>query len=170
MFCAEAGITGFSDDVMASYLLFLATELSEGRFKEWKYKLLRKSALALSEVNKTGTYQWKLSRPTAPNDGLNGVFRPVQEHFEGWLTQQGLAQTTQELYAVVGRRMLTSWQGRGISAPTALTGPDVATALLSLAESYQPGSLRTVLSAVRVVCRFLEESQGCSGLAGLFPG
>ncbi|MEV8183843.1 hypothetical protein [Arthrobacter sp. N199823] len=42
------------------------------------------------------------------------MFRPVQEQFEAWLTQQGLVQTTQELYATVGRRTLASWQGQRI--------------------------------------------------------
>ncbi|WP_449373871.1 tyrosine-type recombinase/integrase [Arthrobacter psychrolactophilus] len=104
-----------------------------------------------------------------PNDELNGVFRPIQEHFEGWLTQQGLAQSTQELYATVGRRTLASWQGRDIPSPAALTGTDVTSALVSLAESYQPGSMRTVLTSVRVLCHFLEESHDCSGLVRAVP-
>lgn len=169
VFCSEQGIAEFTDETVAVYLQFLTTERTEGRFKEWKYKLLRKTALVLQEVNETGTYQWKISKRAGPNDGLNNVFRRVQEHFEAWLTQQGLAQTTQELYATVGRRTLASWQGQEIPGPAALTGPDVASALLSLAESYQPGSMRTVLTSVRVLCRFLEESQGCLGLARAVP-
>ncbi|NVN00536.1 tyrosine-type recombinase/integrase [Arthrobacter sp. SDTb3-6] len=169
VFCTEEGITELTGDALVLYVQFLATALREGRFKEWKYKLLRKTALVLSEVNETGTYQWKLSKHAGPNDVLDQVFRPVQEHFEGWLTQQGLAQATQDLYATVGRRTLASWQGRKIPGPAALTGPDVAAALVSLGDSYQPGSMRTVLSAVRVLCRFLEESQGCSGLVRAVP-
>ncbi|MHA7306919.1 tyrosine-type recombinase/integrase [Arthrobacter sp. TMN-49] len=169
VFCSEQEVTEFTDETVAVYLQFLTKERAEGRFKEWKYKLLRKSALVLSEVNETGTYQWKLSKHAGPNDALNGVFRSVQERFEGWLTQQGLAQTTQELRATVGRRTLASWQEQGITDFQALSGSDVASALLSLAGSYQPGSMGTVLSAVRVLCRFLEESQGCSGLTRAVP-
>ena len=169
VFCSEQEVTEFTDETVAVYLQFLATELSEGRFKERKYKLLRKTTLVLSEVDRTGTYQWKISKHVGPNDGLNNVFRLVQEHFEAWLTQQGLAQTTQELYATVGRRTLASWQGQEIPGPAALTGPDVTSALLSLAESYQPGSMRTVLTAVRVLCEFLEESHSCSGLVRSVP-
>lgn len=169
VFCFEQGITEFTDDTVATYLHFVAAELASGRCKEWKYKLLRKTALVLSEVNETGTYQWKISKHAGPNDGLNSVFRPIQEHFEQWLTQQGLAQTTQELYATVGRRTLTSWQGQEIPGRDALTGPDVASALVSLAESYRPGSMRTVLTSVRVLCQFLEESHGCSGLVRAVP-
>jgi integrase len=169
VFCSDAGISEFTDEALASYLQFLATERTEGRFKEWKYKLLRKTALVLSEVDQTGTYRWKLSKQAAPNGGLNHVFRPVQEHFEAWLTRQGLAVDTQELYATVGRRALASWQGRGITGLGALTGSDVAAALVSLAESYRPGSMRTVLSAVRVLCHFLEDTGGCSGLVRAVP-
>lgn len=169
VFCSEQEVTEFTDETVAVYLQFLTTERTEGRFKEWKYKLLRKTALVLSEVNETGTYQWKLSKHAGPNDGLNGVFRPIQERFEGWLTQKGLAEATQELYATVGRRTLASWQRREIPGRTALTGADVASALVSLADSYQPGSMRTVLTSVRVLCQFLEETPGCSGLARAVP-
>lgn len=169
VFCSENEITELTDEALASYLQFLTTERSEGRFKEWKYKLLRKTALVLLEVNDTGTYRWKISKHASPNDGLNTVFRPVQEHFEEWLTHQSLAQDTQDLYAVVARRALASWQSRGIKDLGALTGADVASALVLLAESYQPGSIRTVLTAVRVLCRFLEESAGCSGLSRAVP-
>lgn len=169
VFCSEAGITDFSDEALASYLQFLTMEFSEDRFKEWKYKLLRKSALVLSEVNQTGTYQWKISKHASPNDALNNLFRPVQQRFEAWLGHQGLAVDTQDLYATIGRRALASWQGRGITDFHALTGSDVASALVSLAERYQPGSMRTVLTSVRVLCRFLEETGSCSGLCRAVP-
>ena len=169
VFCSEQGITDFTAETVAVYLHFLAKERAEGRFKEWKYKLLRKTVLVLSEVNETGMYQWKLSKHAGPNDGLNPVFRPVQEQLEAWLTQQGLAQATQELRATICRRVLASWQEQGITDFQALSGSDVASALLSLASSYQPGSMGTVLSCVRVLCRFLEESQGCSGLVRAVP-
>ncbi len=169
VFCTEGGSAGFTDEVLASYLQFLATELSEGRFKEWKYKLLRKSVLVLSEVQETGTYQWKLSRHAGPNDLLNDVFRPVQEQFEVWLGCQRLAQRTQDLRASISRRVLASWQKQGISDLRVLTGAEVASALVSLADSYQPGSMGTVLSCVRVLCRFLEENQGSSGLCCAVP-
>lgn len=169
VFCSENGISELTDEALVSYLLFLTTERAEGRVKEWKYKLLRKTALVLAEVNQTGTYRWKISKHATPNDGLNNVFRPVQEHFEAWLTHQSLAQATQDLHATVARRTLASWQGRGTTDLGALAGADVASALVSLAESYQLGSMRTVLSAMRVLCRFLEESAGCSGLVRAVP-
>lgn len=123
----------------------------------------------LSEVNQTGTYQWEISKHIAANDALNTVFRPVHEHFESWLTQQGLAQDTQDLYATIGRRTLASWQSRGITNLQILRGSDVAFAVVALAESYQPGSMRTVLSSIRALCRFLEETGGCSGLFRAVP-
>lgn len=169
VFCSENRIIEFTAEALESYLRSLATERDEGRFKEWKYKLLRKTALVLSEVQNTGTYRWKLSKQASPNSGLNTVFRPVQEYFEVWLTLQGLARDTQNLYAVVARRTLASWQSRGITGFRALGGEEVASALISLAESYHPSSMRTVLSAVRVLCRFLEEAQGCSGLSRSVP-
>ncbi|MCO4273294.1 tyrosine-type recombinase/integrase [Pseudarthrobacter sp. HLT3-5] len=169
VFCSDQRMTEFTDEALAAYLQFLATERTEGRFKEWKYKILRKTALVLSEVDQTGTYGWKLSKHASPNDRLNHVFRPLQEHFQAWLSRRGLAQDTQELYATVARRALASWQGQGITDLGKLTGADVASALVFLAKSYRPGSMRTVLTAVRVLCRFLEETRGCSGLARAVP-
>lgn len=169
VFCTEEGVTELTGEALALYMRFLATELSERRFKEWKYKLLRKSVLVLSEVQQTGAYVWKVSRHVGPNDVLGQVFRPVQEQFEDWLSSQGLARDTQDLYAVIGRRALACWQGQGFTEFQALCGPDVSAALVSLGESYRPGSMRTVLSAVRVLCRFLEESGSCSGLCRAVP-
>ncbi len=169
VFCTAEGSTELTDEVLASYLRFLSMALSEGLFKEWKYKLLRKSALVLSEVQKTGTYQWKLSRHAGPNDLLNEVFRPVQEQFEAWLGCQRLAQSTQDLRATISRRVMASWQEQGITNFHGLTGAEVASALVSLADSYQLGSMGTVLSCVRVFCGFLEETQGCSGLSRTVP-
>lgn len=169
VFCSEQGIHELTDEALAMYLQFLTTQHSEGQLKEWKYKLLRKSALVLSEVNQTGTYQWKISKHIAANDGLNSAFRPVQEQFQSWLTHQGLAQDTQDLYATIARRTLASWQDREITNLQDLTGADVAAAVVSLTESYQPGSMRTVLTSVRVLCRFLEDTTSCSGLSGAVP-
>lgn len=169
VFCSDEGITELTDEAFASYVRFVATEFSEGRFKEWKYKLLRKSVLVLSEVQQTGTYRWKISRHASPNNVLNDVFRPVQEQYEAWLSRQRLAQATQDLRASVSRRAFASWQEQGITDFHGLTGAEMASALVSLAESYQSGSMGTVLSAVRVLCRFLEETQGCSGLSMAVP-
>ncbi|OIH82791.1 hypothetical protein BLJ79_17705 [Arthrobacter sp. UCD-GKA] len=52
VFCSENGITEFTDQALASYLRFLATELAAGRFKEWKYKLLRKSTPSRSAASR----------------------------------------------------------------------------------------------------------------------
>lgn len=169
VFCSENGITEFSDDAVATYLRFLTMERGEGRFKEWKYKLLRKSALVLSEVNQTGTYLWKLSKHTAANDALDDAFRRVQEDFEGWLGSQGLAVATQDLYATVSRTVLAWLPERGLTNAREMSGADVSAAVVFLGDRYNPGSMRTVLSAVRVLCRFLEESGGCTGLSRAVP-
>lgn len=168
-FCVSTGYTEFTDELLAEYMAYIATEFESAQLKPWKYKLLRKSALVLSEVQQTGTYRWKLSRHTVPNDALNDVFRPIQEQFETWLTLQGIAHSTQELRATIARSALASWQEDGIASPHELTGGQVASALVSLSKSYGPSSMSTVLVAIRVLCRFLEESQGCSGLLRAVP-
>ena len=162
-FCAErnVGEAVVTQVAVTAFVQFVATEHDDGRYKPWKAKLLRKAALVLWEVATTGSYQWRLSRRTQPNDGLNVEFRPVQEQYETWLTSQNLATTTQNLYATVSRTVLAWLPDYGVGAIDALTPAGMAAAVVYLGERYRPGSMRTVLSAVRALCRFLEPPWIC---------
>jgi integrase len=168
-FCSERAVAELADEVVASYLQVVATEHRDGHMKEWKRKLLRKSTLVLVEVARTGSYRWALSHQRHPNDALDAVFRPVQEQFEAWLESQRLAVATRKLYATVSRTILAWLPERGVPNPRALDGSDVAAAVIFLGGRYQPGSMRTAVTAVRVLCRFLEESGCCTGLARAVP-
>ena len=168
-FCSGQGVAELTDEAVASFLQIVADDYRQGRIKEWKRKLLRKSVLVLSEVARTGSYHWKLSRSRHPNDALDAVFRPVQQQFEAWLNGQRLALATRKLYATVSRRVLAWLPERGVADVRELTGSDVSAAVVFLGETYQPGSMRTALSAVRVLCRFLEESGCCMGLSRAVP-
>jgi len=169
-FCSERAVAALTDEVAASFLQVVATEHRDGQMKEWKRKLLRKSTLVLIEVARTGSYRWALSRQRHPNDALDAVFRPVQEQFEAWLESQRLALATRELYATVSRTILAWLPEQGVTNARALSGSDVAAAVVFLGGRYQPGSMGTVVTAVRVWCRFLEESGGCTGLVRAVPG
>jgi len=169
MFCSQLGAVEFTDEVTASFLQFVAEEYRQGRIKEWKRKLLRKAVLVLSEVARTGTYTWSVSRARHPNDGLNAVFRPVQDQFEAWLTGQGLAVATQDLYAVVSRKVLAWLPERGITDVAHLSSGDVSAAVALLGGSYRPSSMRTAVTALRVWCRFLEDTGARPGLRGAVP-
>lgn len=169
VFCSERGGTELTGEVVAVFLEVVAEEHAQGRIKEWKRKLLRKAVLVLCEVARTGTYTWSVSRVRHRNEALDGVFRPVQEQFEGWLTGQGLAAATQELYAVVGRKVLAWLPQRGITDVAHLSPGDVSAAVIFLGGSYQPGSMRTAVTALRVLCRFLEDTGRCAGLSRTVP-
>lgn len=168
-FSSEQEATTFTDEVVASYLQFVATQYRDGRMKDWKRKLLRKAALVLEEVARTGSYRWALSCQTHPNDALSAVFRPVQEEYEAWLKSRRLADATRELYATVSRTILAWVPERGVTSARALSGSDIAAAVVFLGGRYKPGSMRTALSAVRVLCRFLEDSGHGTGLARAVP-
>lgn len=169
-FCSGDGMTVLTEDVVDRYLRFVAAEHRVGRFKAWKAKLLRKSVLVLWDVASTGSYRWHLSRPTHPNDVLDVVFRAVQERFETWLEGQGLAVATQHLYATVFRTVLAWLPVHGVQEIGALTAADVAAAIVFLGGRYRPGSMRTVLTAMRVLFRFLEESGLRTGMSRAVPG
>lgn len=169
LFCSTEGVVELTDDVVASFLRFVAAEHRDGRIREWKRKLLRKAVLVLWEVASTGTYTWKLSRATHPNDVVDPGLRPVQEQFEQWLRGRGLATATAELYATVSRKVLVWLPDRGVDDVRRLSGADVSAAVVFLAGSYQPASMRTALTALRVFCRFVEDSGWCVGLSRAVP-
>ncbi|MGH3631546.1 MAG: tyrosine-type recombinase/integrase [Sciscionella sp.] len=169
LFCSREGVVELTDDVVASFLRFVAAEHREGRIKEWKRKLLRKAVLVLSEVASTGTYTWKLSRATHPNDVVHPGFRPVQEQFEQWLRGQGLAAATADLYATVSRKVMAWLPERGVDDVARLSGADVSAAVVYLAGSYRPASMRTAVTALRAFCRFVEDSGRCVGLSRAVP-
>lgn len=146
-FCSDDGNPILTDEVVDRYLQFVAGEHRAGRFKDWKAKLLRKSVLVLWEVATMDSYQWRISRQSHPNDGLNTMLRPVQEQFETWLEHQELAEATQHLHATVSRTILAELPTLGVDTITALTAADVAAAVVFLGHRYRPGSMRTVLSA-----------------------
>ncbi|MGO1315956.1 MAG: tyrosine-type recombinase/integrase [Cellulomonadaceae bacterium] len=150
---------------MALFQRFVAQEHDEGRVKEWKRRLLRKAVLVLSEVAVTGKYEWNLSRRVHANDGIDATLRPVQEQFEAWLGAQQLAAATASLYATVSRTVLAWLPERGVIDVQGLSGADVSAAVVFLGERYRPGSMRTVLTAMRVLTRFLEDVLGCGGLS-----
>lgn len=168
-YCAGEGVGDLTDEVVASFLRFVAAEHREGRIKEWKRKLLRKAVLVLSEVARTGTYAWTVSRQAHRNDGLNSVFGPVQEQFEAWLTGRALAAATAGLYATVSRKVLAWLPERGVTDMRRLSGPDLSAAVVFLGGSYAAGSMRTALTALRVFCRFVEDSGWRAGLFHAVP-
>ena len=139
-FCSREGAGEVTDGVVASFLRFVAAEHRQGRIKDWKRKLLRKSALVLSEVARTGSYQWRQSRRAQPNDALDVVVRPVQEQFEAWLGRQRLAMATRNLYATVSRTVLAWLPGRGVTAIEGLSHADVSAAVVFSEAATRPGA------------------------------
>ena len=168
-FCSDQEVTELTDEVVASFLGLVTAEHRAGRCKEWKRKLLRRAVLVLSSTATTGSYMWRVFRAADANDGLNSVFGPLQRRYEDWLTRQGLARATADLYATVARTVLAWLPEREVTDVRRLTGRDLSAAVVFLGGRYQPGSMRTVLTALRVLCRFLEETDGCVGLSRAVP-
>ena len=76
-FCGVRDVAVFSDAAADAFLAFVSGELRAGRFKAWKYKLLRKAVLVLSEVAATGSYRWSMARAAGVDERLDPVLRPV---------------------------------------------------------------------------------------------
>ena len=65
--------------------------------------------------------------------------------------------------------MLAWLPERGVSAIEGLSHADVSAAVVFLGSRYQAGSMRTVVSALRVLCRFLEDAGCRAGLSAAVP-
>ncbi|TWP33039.1 tyrosine-type recombinase/integrase [Leekyejoonella antrihumi] len=163
-FCAAQHGVVFSDAAADAFLDFVTDEFRVGRFKQWKYKLLRKATLVLGEVAATGSYSWSVARAAGINDGLDARVRPVQQRFEEWLSGRGLAPATVDLYATVSRKVLGWLPGHGVVDVHRVSAGDISAAVVFLSDSYRPGSMRAALSALRVWCRFVEQDGGHPGL------
>ncbi len=168
-FCASEGVGVVTEEIVDSFLRLVADEYRQGRIKDWKRKLLRKAALVLAEVAATGSYRWRLSRQRHPNDALGAAFRLVQERYEVWLDGENLAVATRNLYATVSRTVLAWLPERGVASVDVLSHADISAAVVFLGGRYSAGSMRTVLSAVRVWCRFLEQAGCRAGLSAAVP-
>lgn len=168
-FCAGEGVGVVTEEIVDSFLRLVAEEYRQGRIKEWKRKLLRKAALVLAEVAATGSYRWRISRQSSPNDGLEAELRLVQQRYETWLEGENLAVATRHLYATVSRTVLAWLPERGVVSVDVLSPGDIAAAVVFLGGRYSAGSMRTVLSAVRVWCRFLEQAGCRAGLSAAVP-
>jgi integrase len=65
--------------------------------------------------------------------------------------------------------MLAWLPERGVTDIRRLSGADVSAAVVFLGGSYAPGSMRTALTALRVFCRFVEDSGWCAGCSRAVP-
>ena len=168
-FCGARDVAVFSDAAADAFVAFVTGEFRAGRFKAWKYKLLRKAVLVLSEVAATGSYRWSVARAESADERLDPALRPVQQRFVAWLAGRGLAPATVDLYATVSRTVLGWLPGYGVVDVRELSAIDISAAVVFLSGSYRPGSMRSALSALRVWCRFVEEDGGRPGLFRAVP-
>lgn len=168
-FCNARGVAVLTSGAADSFLDFVTVEFRAGRFKEWKYKLLRKAVLVLCEVAATGGYTWAVARAVGADDLLDPRLRPAQQRFVAWLAGRGLAPATADMYATISRKVLGWLPDRGVLDVREMSAADVAAGVVFLSGSYQPGSMRSALSALRVWCRFIELDGGRPGLSRSVP-
>ncbi|MDQ2765102.1 MAG: tyrosine-type recombinase/integrase [Pseudomonadota bacterium] len=169
VFCRTRDVTAFSGEAADAFLDFVTGEFRAGRFKEWKYKLLRKAVLVLSEVAATGSYRWAVARAVGADERLDPGLRLAQQRFVAWLAGRGLAPATVDLYATVSRKVLSWLPGHGVLDVREMSAADVAAAVVFLSGSYRPASMRAALSALRVWCGYVEQDGGRPGLSRAVP-
>jgi len=150
------GQTIFSEQLANQYVKECKKKLVLGFMKIWRYKLIRRSTQFLKDYLNQGNVTWKhysfhrmqLTKTTFINLRENFLTKLKEEQkgngtiqFQETLTLQFLKYLEQNGHIDVGSVDLTT----------------ISQFIPFIAKQYQPTSMRTVLSALRVFLRFMEE-------------
>jgi len=146
----------FSKPLAEQYLLGLKAKWKRGTIKRWRYKLYRLTVLMLIECEETGQVTWKKHTEDAPPRLLQPAYILLHRDYLKFLKKEGKGYGTIQIYDLVSRQFLEYLEERKIEHLVQVRRNDVSAFIPSIAKQYQPGSMRTVLSALRCFIRFVE--------------
>lgn len=144
----------FSEDLANRFVQESKGSLNKGLIKNWRYKLRRLSVLILLEVLETGSYSWK-SHFADANSTLSAEMKQLHAGYAEALIRSGKGNGTRRCYETLARQFLKYVQGKLDKKIYDLQLDDVRNFIPYIARSYQSTSMRTVLSALRSLLKFL---------------
>ncbi len=157
--CLAQGSIVFSSTLAEQYVHKLRDQYEAGTLKPWKFKLIRKATGVLADYAETGEVHWRpLPRWGAPVWSSSLFHTTVLTQYRQHLKAAAYGRGTQEFYAVVGKQFLQYLERAGILTGPGITRTEVSQFIPHAATTYQPTSMRTVLSAVRHFLRFMEDT------------
>ena len=146
----------FSKPLAEQYLFELKQKRKTGSIKAWRYKLYRLTVLMLIECDDTGRVAWKKHIDDPPIRLHQSAFLLLHQEYLNFLKKEGKAIGTIQIYDLVSRQFLEYLEERKVEDLAQVRGSEISTFIPFIAKQYQPGSMRTVLSALRCFIRFVE--------------
>jgi hypothetical protein len=146
----------FSKPLAEQYLLELKGKWKTGSIKAWRYKLYRLTVLMLIECEETGRVTWKKHTDDPPTRLHQSAYLLLHREYLNFLRKEGKGIGTIQIYDLVSRQFLEYLEERKVEDLAQVRGSEINTFIPFIAEQYQPGSMRTVLSALRCFIRFVE--------------
>ena len=146
----------FSKPLAEQYLLELKAKWKTGSIKAWRYKLYRLTVLMLIECDETGRVTWKKHNDDPPMRLHQPAYLLLHREYLNFLEKEGKEIGTIQIYDLVSRQFLEYLEERKVEDLAQVRGSEISTFIPFIAKQYQPGSMRTVLSALRCFIRFVE--------------
>lgn len=146
----------FSKPLAEQYLLELKAKWKTGSIKAWRYKLYRLTVLMLIECDETGRVIWKKHKDNPPMRLHQPAYLLLHREYLNFLEKEGKEIGTIQIYDLVSRQFLEYLEERKVEDLAQVRGSEISTFIPFIAKQYQPGSMRTVLSALRCFIRFVE--------------
>ncbi len=148
----------FSTALAAAYLQELRQQYEARALKEWRFKLARKAVACLAQQGESGEVQWAHLPPWG-RAGLPSHHAAILAPYTDHLIAVGYARGTRTVYRLVAQQFLQYLDHARVPALTVVTLEDVSRFVPAVATSYQPTSMRTVLSALRHFLAWAAETQ-----------
>jgi integrase len=149
----------FSNPLAEQYLLELKEKRKTGSIKAWRYKLYRLTVLMLIECDETGRVSWKKHQDNPPMRLHQPAYLLLHRVYLDFLEKEGKAIGTIQIYDLVSRQLLEYLEERKVENLAQVRGSEISAFIPFIAKQYQPGSMRTVLSALRCFIRFVDDQK-----------
>ncbi len=152
------GTSSFSIELADRYVVEAREKYEQGELKVWKFKLIRKSTDLLAQFHQNGFVHW-ICLPRWGTQGLREqYFIGIFESYVQKLKKAAYGDGTIELYGLVAKEFLKYLEDGNVKNLDQLTPKDVGSFISVISGSYQPTSMRTILSGLRSFTHFAAQS------------
>lgn len=152
----ENGIPYYSEDVLNKLVCTARTQYEMHSMGRSKYQTVRKAVYMLHEYYKSGTVTWKVL-PGYDTKELIGGFAYALEEYISYQSLPGrMVVTTIRTYRNILLWFLYHFQEKGYISPGQISLMDISNYIPFIAVK-QPGSMKSVMSALRSFAAFLYE-------------
>ena len=148
------GTSSFSIELADRYVGESREKYEQGDLKMWKFKLIRKATDYLAQFHENGYVHWVHLAKWGSEGLREQYFIDIFECYVQKLRKADYGDGTVGLYGLVAKDLFKYLEDRNVKNLDQLTPSDVGLFISAISESYQPTSMRTVLSGLRSFTRF----------------